>query len=230
MDKSNFKYIKVVLLVVILVVCIIGATYAYFLSTTIGSSDINASSVNYSVNMNITPIYNDFSLIPMDDSDVFKAIGNQCKDKEDRGACNLYGISVSGYDESVEAISGTINTSLNNIQNLSYMVLEKVSYNIEGNSNCLVFNENNYCISKEATLVVTDTDMSLGDSSYDVSLLDSKDLLLAIWLTNIDSSQNSFDIGTYSSIVTIYLGDDIAHISGSISGTLKDNYTLQGGE
>ena len=128
------------------------------------------------------------------------------------------------------SISGTINTTLNNIQNLSYMVLEKVSYNIEGNSNCVVVNEDNYCISKTAELIVNNTDMELGDSSYDVSLLDSKDLLLAIWLTNLDASQNEFDIGSYSSVVSVYIGDDIAHISGSISGTLKDNYSLQGGE
>ncbi len=230
MNKKNSKYIGVVFLIVMLIVCIVGATYAYFLSTTVGTSDISATSVNYSISMNIIPVYTDFSLIPMDDSDIFKAIGNQCKDKADRGACNLYSINISGYDESVESISGTINTTLNNIQNLSYMVLEKVSYNIEGNSNCVVVNEDNYCISKTAELIVNNTDMELGDSSYDVSLLDSKDLLLAIWLTNLDASQNEFDIGSYSSVVSVYIGDDIAHISGSISGTLKDNYSLQGGE
>ena len=223
------RYFYIFLIIFMFITCVVGATYAYFSRLTESGNDIGVSSYNSSVSMNINPVYNDFSLIPMDNEDIFKAINNKCKDKEDRGACNLYNININGYDESIEYISGTINTKLDNIVNLSYMVFEEVDYDITNNDNCLEVDDIKYCVGKEATLITSEEVMSLGNN-YDLRGYDNKNLLLAIWLSNLDTNQNSFDIGNYTSEVTIFFGDEITRVSGSISSTLKDNYSLQGGE
>lgn len=223
------RYIYIFLIIFMFITCVVGATYAYFSRLTESGNDIGVSSYNSSVSMNINPVYNDFSLIPMDNEDIFKAINNKCKDKEDRGACNLYNININGYDESIEYISGTINTKLDNIVNLSYMVFEEVDYDITNNDNCLEVDDIKYCVGKEATLITSEEVMSLGNN-YDLRGYENKNLLLAIWLSNLDTNQNSFDIGNYTSEVTIFFGDEITRVSGSISSTLKDNYSLQGGE
>ena len=225
----ELKYTYVVVIIFMLVVCVIGSTYAYLTSTANSSNDVGTGSTGYNVSMRITPIYSDFALIPMDDNDALKAIGNECKDKYNHGACNLYNINVYGYDSSISAISGKINTSLDGITNLSYMVLEEVDYNIDNEDDCVSIDSSNYCFGKVQTHVVPDTDMSLGDN-YNVFGLDSKNLLLAIWVTNLNENQNSFDIGNYNSVVTVFLGGDGGQVSGSINGTLENYSNLQGGE
>lgn len=230
MRKINeLKYAYIVVVIFVLVVCVIGSTYAYLTSSTSSSNDIETGSTGYNVSMNITPVYTDFALIPMDDADALKAIKNECKDKYDHGACNLYNINVYGYDSSIDAISGSINTTLYDIANLSYMVLEEVSYNIDNNNDCVSINSKNYCVGKEATHVVANTDMSLGDG-YNVFGFTNKNLLLAIWVTNLNQNQNSTDIGSYNSVVTIFLGGDGGQVSGSINGTIENYESLQGGE
>ena len=77
---SSFKRFYVVLIIFILIICVIGSTYAYLTSTASGTNDVGTSSSNFNVGLRITPVYSDFSMIPMDDSDVLKAINNSCKD------------------------------------------------------------------------------------------------------------------------------------------------------
>ena len=216
---SSFKRFYVVLIIFILIICVIGSTYAYLTSTASGTNDVGTSSSNFNVGLRITPVYSDFSMIPMDDSDVLKAINNSCKDKYNRGSCHVYNINVYGYDSGVSAISGNVNVTVNNIRNLSYMVFEEAdNFN---NSNCVSIDSKNYCISKDVVHVVSNTDMSLGDN-YNVSGLQSKNLLLVFWLTNLDTSQNSFDIGEFSANVTILLGKDGGQISGNINSSLNN--------
>ena len=100
------------------------------------------------------------------------------------------------------------------------MVFEETTDNIDGE--CVVVDEKNYCISKAVTHVVPDTDMSIGDN-YNVVGLQSKNLLLAFWLTNLDTSQNSFDIGDFNANVTILLGKDGGQISGNINSSLNNS-------
>ena len=224
---SNFKHFYLVFVIFLLIVCTIGSTYAYLTSTVRGDNDVDTSSKGYNVSMLITPVYNGFSLIPMDNSLVIKALNNKCKDKFNRGVCNAYNINVFGYDSSVSKISGTIKTSLENIQNLSYMVFERVSGDISGNNDCVSIDSVNYCMIRGATLIVNDIDMSLGDN-IDVFGLDNKDILLVIWLSNLNISQNSFDIGNYNSLITMYLGSNGGQVSGSIGGSLQENLQSEG--
>lgn len=227
-ELKELKYTYVVLIIFMLIACVAGSTYAYISSSTVSSDNsVGSGSTGYDVSLSVTPVYASFSLIPMDDSDALKAVDNECKDKYGHGACNLYNINVHGYSSSISSISGTINTTLNGITNLSYMVLEEVSYNITNEPDCVSIDNANYCISKTATSVIGSTDMSLGNN-YNVFGLASKNLMLAFWITNLDENQNSFDIGNYDSVVTIFLGGDGGQVSGSISGTLENYNSLQG--
>ncbi len=207
---------------------VIGSTYAYLTSTTAGGNDAGTGSTGYNISMRITPVYSNFSLIPMDDSDAMKAIGNECKDKYDHGACNAFLIDVYDFDSSIAAVSGSINTTLDNIENLSYMVLENYSGDITGNDDCVTIDNANYCLAKSATLMENEVDMSLGDN-YSVLGLSNKYLLLVIWLSNLDERQNDYDIGNYTSEITIFLGGDGGRVSGSISGSLGNYENIQGG-
>lgn len=221
MDKmGKAKSWYVVLIIFILIICLIGSTYAYLTSTANGGNDVGTSSTNYSVSMNITPVYGDFSMIPMDDTDVLKAINNECKDKYNRGACNLYNVNVYGYDSSISSFSGTMKVTTNNIENLSYMVFEETNEVKE--NECVIIEEKNYCISKEVTHVVDDNDTSIGED-YNVLGLESKKLLLVFWLSNLNASQNNTDIGDYNASVTISLGKDGGQISGNINGVLNNS-------
>ena len=66
----------------VLAISVIGSTYAYITATTSSAKDsVQTKSTIYKISMSIHPIYNDFSLIPMNDQDALKAVKNNCKDK-----------------------------------------------------------------------------------------------------------------------------------------------------
>ena len=200
----------------------IGATYAYYAGTTQSSNNsVKTGSTTYRVSLDITSVYSDFSIIPMNDSDALKAIKNECKDKYDRGACSAYTLRVYDFDETLQYISGKMDIVTDNMENLSYMVLEeKAEYDEDS---CVTIANINYCTSVEATHMGEGTNLSLG-SSYDVEGLSEKNLLLVIWLTNLNQNQNLTDIGNFNAIVTVSAGD-----GGEIKGTISSAIQIYGG-
>ena len=220
---GKIKGFYAIFLTFIIVVCTIGSTYAYLSATVSGTNDVRTSSSSYSVSMRITPIYDGFSMIPMDDFDVLKAVSNGCKDKYNRGACNLYNVNVYGYDSNLDAVSGSLRVSVDNINNLSFMALEESNSYQEGS--CAIIDSKNYCISNDVTHILPDTDMSFGDS-YNVFGMDSKNILLVFWLTNLNMSQNLTDIGSFNASVTILLGRNGGQISGNINCALNNDINI----
>ena len=227
-NNGKFKYIYIILLIWILAISTIGSTYAYWTATTSSKdSDINASSTTYEISMKIDPLYNDFSFIPMDDNDALKALENHCKDKFDRGACNAYTINIYDYNTNLGNISGSMDVNLQNIENLSYMVLEEKNEQTE--TNCTTVNDKIYCITKEATDIGDGTNLSLGDN-YDITGTDNKSFILLIWLTNLEQSHNEKDIGNFNAIITFAMGNG-GEIKGSIDSVLVNgNDKLQSEE
>ena len=218
MDK-NFQKVYIVLMILILSTSIIGSTYAYLTaSTSSASNSVNTKSKIYQISMNIIPIYSGFSLIPMNDSDAIKALNNKCHDKYDRGACVAYKLYVYDYDESLEYISGYMNTVTNNMQNLSFMILEESPIQTS-TDNCATINEKTYCLSQDTTKIIPSTDLSLGDA-YKVSGQKDKELILLIWLSNLEESQNETDIGSFQSTITIQAGNG-GEIKGTIASSIK---------
>lgn len=217
-DKVKFFYGFIA--VIILAITTIGATYAYWAaSTASANSAVQTSSAVYSISMDITPLYHDFSIIPMDDEDALKALNNKCKDKYSRGACSAYTIDVYGYNETLEFISGYMDITTMNMQNLSYMVL-RLSDTFDENK-CVVIDKENYCVTKEATSIGDGAALSLGDS-YEVSGMPSTKFILLMWLKNLQLSQNDLDIGEFNAIVTMQAGNG-GKIQGSIASSVKFN-------
>ena len=219
--NKKIKIIYATFACFILSIMTISATYAYWTaSVSSASSSLNTESTTYSISMELNPLYSDFSIIPMNDRDALKAIKNQCKDKYDRGACSAYTIRVFGYREELDHISGFMDIKTDNMENISYMVLEEKDEYQE--NSCVTIEEKNYCISKSATPMGEGKELSIGDS-YDVYGKNEKNLLLVIWLTNLQTNQNDTDIGSYNITVTIQAGNG-GEIKGTIANSVQVNH------
>ncbi len=217
--KRKVKILYGILVVFVLSITTVGVTYAYWVATASSRSrEVNTTSAIYNISMGVAPLYNGFSFIPMNDSDVLKALKRQCKDKYDRGACSAYSILVYDYDEDLDYISGFMDITVNNMTNLSYMMLERVDEGI-GEENCVLIDEENYCVTKEATAIGTGEKLSLGDA-YDVSNVREAKFILVIWLTNLNESQNDVDIGDFNASITFQTGIG-GEIKGSISSAIQ---------
>ena len=226
--KKEFKLLYGVLAVIVLAISTIGATYAYWTaSTKSANNEVETGSTIYSISMQINPLYHDFSVIPMDDENALKALKNKCKDKYDRGACSAYTIYVYDYNADLDYISGYMDVTTNNMQNLSYMMLRLSDTFDEDNCVTIEESQENYCIVKEATAIGDGVGLSLGDS-YDVTGITSTKFILLMWLSNFDYSQNDIDVGSFDAIITMQAGNG-GEIKGSIASAIQiDNMVGDG--
>ena len=218
--RKEIRFLYGFLCVLVLSITTIGATYAYWTASTSSSNNaVQTSSTIYTISMKITPIYSDFSIIPMNDEDALKAIKNECKDKYNRGACSAYLIHVYDYSDTLEYVSGVMDVYSDNMMNLSYMMLrEQDTYD---ENNCVQIEEKSYCIVKEATPAVIGEKLSLGDT-YKVFGTTETDFVLLLWLSNLQFSQNETDIGSFKAAVTMQAGNG-GVITGTISSVVQVN-------
>lgn len=211
--RKELKTLYGILAVFVLAIMTIGATYAYWTATAESpGNSVNTNSTIYSISMAITPLYHNFSFIPMNDEDALKGLKNECRDKYGRGACSAYVIRVYDYQENLDSISGYMDVTRDNMENLSYMVLQLSDTYEE--ASCVEVGSESYCIGQEATAVGDGVHLSLG-KTYDVTGKTETKLLLLMWLTNLNVSQNEFDIGNFNAEVTIQAGN-----GGEIKGTI----------
>lgn len=211
--EKKFKYGYIFILIMVLVISSIGATYAYFTAGIESTNVVSTGSKSYSMSMEISSLYDGFTIIPMDDEYVIKALNNRCHDKYDRGVCLAYTVNLSGYEETLGYVSGSMNVKTNDIQNLSYVTLVETVSDIN-DENCVTIDNVSYCKSINIGRVIPGQDVSLGDR-YDIVGTTSKKILLVIWLTNLDNRQNDTDIGSFTADVTFSMGD-----GGKIKGTI----------
>lgn len=219
--KKKLPMIYAIIGCFLLSISTLGATYAYYAGTAKSEENaIKTGSQSYSISMDIDALeeYTGFSLIPMDNENSMKALNNKCRDKYNRGACNAYTIRVYGYNPELDFISGYMDIETNNMQNISYMFLEEKEEFTE--ENCININEKNYCISKSITSMGTGEHLPIGDDNYSVQGLEEKNLLLVIWLTNLNERQNEYDIGSFNATVTIQAGNG-GEIKGAINSAIK---------
>lgn len=219
MDKRvEIKKLYLILFIVVVFVLGTGTTYAYWTATTSSTSEaIKTESTIYSINMEILPLYNDFSFIPMNDNDAVKALKRGCKDKYDRGACAAYKMRVFGYSNTLGYVSGYMDITTNNMINLSYMMyMESDTYDED---NCVSIEDKNYCKVLEPNHMGDGKNLTLGDK-YDVAGTESVEFILLLWLTNLDERQNEFDIGNFNAVVTMQAGSG-GEIKGVISSAIN---------
>ena len=217
--KKNKEYnlIYAVALIFAVTVTTIGSTYAYMTART--NSEINSvrtNSTTYSISIDITPLYESPSIIPMNDEYALKAIKNRCVDKYNYNVCYAYTIRVYDYDEKLDYVSGLMDIETTNMTNLSYMTFsESDTYNPD---NCLELDNKYYCKVVNPTHMGTGTNLPLGDS-YDVAGKTETKIILLIWLTNLNERQNEIDIGRFNATITMQAGNG-GKIQGSIANAL----------
>lgn len=248
--KRKFKLLYGILIIFVLAIATVGSTYAFWAATASSANNaVQTESTIFSISMQLNPLYHGFSVIPMNDEYALKALANNCRDKYDRGACSAYTIYIYDWNENLDFISGLMDVSVTNMQNLSYMMLRlsdtyeegkcaKVEVgNIDNNEN--ETNENvgtienaniiteNYCIVKEATSVGEGVGLSLGNA-YDVTGMTDTKFILLMWLSNLNYSQNDIDLGSFNATITMQAGNG-GQIKGSISSAVKIE-NMVGGE
>lgn len=197
---KNNKFLMIIS-VLLLFVMLIGATFSFFAVAINDSNSIAAEAATFGGAVEISALYTGKPLIPMDDTDVEIAFNdtNKCVDIYGYGACQAYNITVTNTGNRSSYI-GTINFNLNRIENLKYTLIDD--------------NGDEYV---EKTLILTDTDQSLGDSFF-LNKDESKTFHLIIWLSNIEDFQDNEDAGGSFSASVTYTSSMGTRITGTFSG------------
>ena len=210
-DRVN-KVNKFLLITTILSVSIllIGATFSYF--TVSNKSKLNAVSVSagrVQLGLGVSDMTAGIKLIPTRDEDIMTAYKHNCIDDNGYGACNVFSFSLSNFSKAQDVI-GKIDFTVNNIEHLSYMVLDD--------------NDEIY-LSKTSIPNGTSSGLSLGEHFIlgDATEVNptTKNFKLVIWLSNLEEAQEKEDAGTYSAVVT-YSSVDGSMLTGTVSG-IKSN-------
>lgn len=188
----------IVMSVVLLIVMLIGTTFAYFAATVRGNNSVNVTSARASFNVGVTPLYTGKSIVPMDDDDVMTGYENECIDQYGYGACYAYTIHVENTGDKFEYV-GSITFDVTDIENLKYILLDD--------------DEEKYV---DDTAIESGTPQSLGDS-FMLDSGDSRDFVLVIWLTNLDDDQNDYDGGGSFNASVTYTSTYGSKITASIS-------------
>lgn len=211
-DMDSNKVNKFLLITTILSVSIllIGATFSYF--TVNNKSKLNAVSVSagrVQLGLGVSDMTAGIKLIPTRDEDIMTAYKHNCIDDNGYGACNVFSFSLSNFSKAQDVI-GKIDFTVNNIEHLSYMVLDD--------------NDEIY-LSKTSIPNGTSSGLSLGEhfilgEGTEISPT-TKNFKLVIWLSNLEEAQEKEDAGTYSAVVT-YSSVDGSMLTGTVSG-IKSN-------
>lgn len=89
----------------IVVVTLLGITFAYFFAATSNSGNgIQGQTLDFSASLALTPIYRATNMVPLHNDLVTTAIGkanNKCIDKNGRDVCSLYHVTLSNTGETV---------------------------------------------------------------------------------------------------------------------------------
>lgn len=217
-NKANiFLFTTSVLSMVIL---LIGATFSYFSVSSQSKYDAVAVEANkIRLAFSISPKYTGYKLIPTNDTDIMKAYENKCLDIYNNGACLAYELEISNFNNAQDLI-GKINFTVENIENLSYMVLDS---------------DDSIYLDKTSIKGNT-TEMSLGPhfilGDATESNPTSKKFTLIIWLTNLDEDQNDTDAGGTFQASISYESVYGTKLTATVSGYGEENSEVSelGGE
>ena len=195
MDSNKVNKFLLITTILSVSILLIGATFSYF--TVSNKSKLNAVSVS--------AMTSGIKLIPTRDEDIMTAYKHNCIDDNGYGACNVFSFSLSNFSKAQDVI-GKIDFTVNNIEHLSYMVLDD--------------NDEIY-LSKTSIPNGTSSGLSLGEHFIlgDATEVNpaTKNFKLVIWLSNLEEAQEKEDAGTYSAVVT-YSSVDGSMLTGTVNG------------
>lgn len=171
---------------------VVGITFSYFNMNNM--SKLNALAVEagkISLGLGVTERYTGHVLIPLNDEDIDKAYQNKCLDSYGWGACLAYNLTLSNYHETQE-VEALIDFELNDVENLSYMVIDSNGNRIKDITHIDSANP--------SSLLLMDS-FVIADGTV---VPEVKEFTLLIWLTNIkEEIQDEDDAGgSFTATVT----------------------------
>ncbi len=199
-------------------ILIIGSTFSYFSISARSEADALAVEAGkIKLGLGVSQRFTPKKLIPTNDDDIMIAYNSKCTDIYNFGACLAFDLEVSNFADA-QSIVGSINFTVENIENLSYMVLDE--------SDGVILPK---------TKVISGENQTMGDSFTIASGTEmapaTKKLTLLVWLTNLDMPQEDYDAGGSFSAIVTYNSVDGNVLTGTIKGKrLETNATSKLGE
>lgn len=179
MEKKIFGSICFVIAVIIVVTS--STSFAYYTSSA-NSSNIQGNNFTFDVDLGITTVYKATQLVPLQDSNVTKAItksSNKCRDSKGYDVCSLYTLNLTNNGEAV-LMNGYVTTSSTTYttDHLKYQIFDS-SFNPITDATTISRTSSSPVYFKKGSNMVA-TELSSSKLSY----------YLVIWLTETNSLQN----------------------------------------
>ena len=127
------KIIGSVIGIILFAMLMIGITYAFFSAMASNNTKISGEAQVLNLTLSVNKVVDGGNLIPMDDTDLSKAITytTPCIDKNGYGACHIYKIDVTNTSNESINVSSNIAFTLNNMNNLKWQEIIKTRKNVK---------------------------------------------------------------------------------------------------
>ena len=129
MEGTNSKKIIFGVIAVIIIIAIaVGVTSAYLTASVTSGNSINGDTYSFSMTLSITKVdptttpLKGSRLIPLNESDIGRAINAGCIDKNDYQVCEIYALTFQNSGSSAVTMSGNLTPQNNQFTNLYYDV------------------------------------------------------------------------------------------------------------
>ena len=211
MKVKEKKFLILMIYTFSMIVMIIGITFSYFTTKTRSNKDaLSIKSGHLFLTLDVESKYSGHKLIPLADSNVIEAYNNKCFDDYGNGVCVAYDIIITN-DTVKQDVMGNIDFNVENINNLSYLVLDEES-NIYQKITKVEENTKNMPLGSNFIL----------DSAFDTGTSTKRKFTLVIWLSDYDSNQLGDMGGNFTASIT-YNSVYGQKLSSVISGYEKEN-------
>lgn len=190
-----------------ILILLIGTTFSYFsLSNQSELNALAATANEVRINLAVSDLYTGHALIPLKDELVSKAYDRKCVDDLGRGACLAYTLELFNYSKEHE-VQGIIDFAINDIENLSYMVLDE---------NGEVYLDVTHIDSTASTGLTLGDSFMLLDGSGEIST--TKKFILIVWLTDNNEIQNETDASGYFNATVTFTSTDGGRLTATVQG------------
>ena len=188
--NENAALIYAIVGVTVLIVAIVGSTFAFFSASETAANKIvgTAASVGLELTLSDETTNATGNLIPIDETDLSKgAVGyesnGKCIDKNGNTVCKIYKVTVKNTSTATALLSGSVNItpdSGSTFKNLKWNKMTNITTPGTG-----------YPIT--TTALTTKESFTAGQT---------KDYYIMVYINNIDSNQSSEDTGSFTGTVT----------------------------
>lgn len=190
MKHYSRKVLLYIMLIILIIISVSFATYAYFQAT--DTKTFSGDSYNADFSISATSEYQATKLIPVSSSIITKAVNkstNKCRDDNNRDVCSLYKLSVTNNSIAI-TLSGFVKTinSTYTTDNLKYQV-----FSLSGSTYTAVTD----------VLTVTNTSgnsvyFKKNNANYNTVLAENGSITyyIAFWIEEIEGEQNADQLKT----------------------------------